>query len=285
MNGNGSLTLARDSSSGVILGPAASDTMEYDFLVPGPGTLVWHVDESVADFFGARSDPGFGLNVNRSRFGLDIIEGDGLDDLGDFNTPYPLGASTDPWYVGNRLGESATSTSTTVPTLTTNSGTDPAPRHPVPHAARGPNDDPGRAPVGHARVARQGGAAARGISPLVTALGPLTDSAPKVAWTGADSALHVCNLDGSPEIGGGADVVLKASAPLGTAAEALTAAGRWLTVAEQDASVSGGALDAVMPMTTGAGPTQRVVLPASRVRRPLDAGRRGHCRARERCDR
>jgi hypothetical protein len=59
--------------------------------VPGPGILAWHVDESVASFFGPRADPGFGLNVNRSRFGLQIIEADGLDDLGDFNSPYALG--------------------------------------------------------------------------------------------------------------------------------------------------------------------------------------------------
>src|SRR5262249_53370152 len=100
LNGNHSLTLTRDST-GVILGPAGVDTLEYDFLVPGPGALVWHVDESVADFFGPRADPGFGLNVNRSRFGLEIIEADGLDDLGDFNTPFPLGSATDPWFVGN----------------------------------------------------------------------------------------------------------------------------------------------------------------------------------------
>ena len=85
----------------MILGPSGADSLEYDFLIPGPGTLAWHVDNSVADFFGPRADPGFGLNVNRARFGLQIDEADGLDDLGDFNSPFALGSATDPWFVGN----------------------------------------------------------------------------------------------------------------------------------------------------------------------------------------
>jgi M6 family metalloprotease-like protein len=210
LNGNHSLTLARDSTSGVILGPAASDSMEYDFLIPGPGALVWHVDESVADFFGPRADPGFGLNVNRSRFGLDVIEGDGLDDLGDFNTPYPLGASTDPWYVGNatQLND------TTVPKLATNSGTDP-------HLDIQFTSPPG--PNMTLQVSRQWDLPgwpvkikqpAGGISPIVTALGP--NAIPCVVWAAGDSAVHARRGDGSFLAPGATDdVVFRGAGPLG----------------------------------------------------------------------
>src|SRR6185503_5262001 len=189
VNGNGQLTLTRDPVSGVILGPAAADTLEYDFLVPGPGALIWQVDESVADFFGERADEGFGLNVNRSRFGLQIVEADGLDDLGDFNSPFALGTTTDPWFVGNatRLND------TTVPKLRTNSRTDP-------HLDIEFTSTPG--PTMTVRVTREwdlSGWPARvvqppgGIVPLSGALGP--NDLIGVAWAGGDSAVHVRTLD------------------------------------------------------------------------------------------
>ena len=209
INGNGSLTLARDPATGVILGPALSDTLEWDFLVPGPGTLVWHVDASVADFFGPRADPGFGLNVKRSRFGLQIIESDGLDDLGDFNSPFALGATTDPWSrdTASRLND------TTVPKLLTNSETDP-------HLDLEFTSSPG--PLVSLRVTRQWdlpGWPAHvvqppgGITPAISPLGPAPQV--RIAWAGGDSAVHVRNADGSPMVPGAPnDIVFRAGGRL-----------------------------------------------------------------------
>src|SRR5207342_3467822 len=55
LNGDNSLWLDRDSTTNVIQGPgtppgAPGDTAaqyEYDFLLPGQGILVWHIDETV----------------------------------------------------------------------------------------------------------------------------------------------------------------------------------------------------------------------------------------------
>ncbi|MEP7027830.1 MAG: T9SS type A sorting domain-containing protein, partial [Candidatus Eisenbacteria bacterium] len=209
INGNGQLQITRDPATGVILGPAGADTLEYDFLVPGPGVLAWHVDESVADFFGPRADPGYGLNVNRSRFGLQIEEADGLDDLGDFNSPYALGATTDPWSdsSGGRFND------TTFPRLLTNSETDP-------HLDIEFTSPPG--PVMTVRVTRQWDLAGwpahvvqppAGISPVISPLG--AGPQVRIAWAGGDSAVHVRNVDGTPTVPGASDdIVLRASAPL-----------------------------------------------------------------------
>ncbi len=236
LNGNHQLTLARDPNTGVILGPGAADSLEYDFLVPGPGALVWQVDESVADFFGPRADPGFGLNVNRSRFGLQIIEADGLDDLGDFNTPFPLGASTDPWFVGNHTHLS----DTTVPKLVTNSGTDP-------HLDINFTSPPG--PDMTFTVARQWDLPgwpvkvkqdAHGVAPIVTTLGP--NAIPCVVWTAADSCLHARRGDGSFLAPGASDdVVFRGAGPLRQVAAVAAGApqgGTFLAVAVD--SVGGG---------------------------------------------
>jgi len=210
INQNGSLQITRDAQSGVILGPSAADTLEWDFLVPGPGILAWHVDESVAAFFGPRADPGFGLNVNRGRFGLQIIEADGLDDLGDFNSPFALGTTTDPWSLrsATRLND------TTVPKLLTNSETDP-------HLDLEFTSDPGpsmRLVVsrqwdipGWPVIVHQG---ARGVAPVVATLGP-TAGFVRVAWTAGDSCVHVRNRDGSLVAPGATnDVVFRAPGPL-----------------------------------------------------------------------
>jgi M6 family metalloprotease-like protein len=211
LNGNGQITLQTDSVSKVILGPADSDALEYDFLVPGPGILAWHVDESVADYFGPRADPFFGLNVNRARFGLQIIEADGLDDLGDFESPFALGVPSDTWKEGpnSRLNWD------TVPRLRTNSRTNP-------HLDLEFTSPPGTAMT--LRVTRlwdRDGWPVRvvqppeGISPAVSNIG---DSV-RVAWSGGDSAVHVRNIDGSvPLNGGSSDVAFKSPGPLGTLA-------------------------------------------------------------------
>jgi M6 family metalloprotease-like protein len=109
-----SVALEQDTTR-VILGPEQPDRLEYDALLPGGGVLIWHVDESVL------SVPPYGINADSSRRGLTVLEADGLQDLGDPNSPYFLGAPTDPWFVGNATlldGASA-------PPLRTNTGADP----------------------------------------------------------------------------------------------------------------------------------------------------------------
>jgi M6 family metalloprotease-like protein len=123
LNNNGQLTIVRDSTTGVILGPGPEDPNEYDYLLPGYGILAWQVDESVAAFDppGRRADNSFTLNGNPARRGLHILEADGLQDIGDFTSPYPLGSPLDPWFVGNgtRIAPDGR------PPLLTNSGTNP----------------------------------------------------------------------------------------------------------------------------------------------------------------
>jgi hypothetical protein len=163
----------------------------------------------VAQFFGPRADPGFGLNVNRARFGLQIIEADGLDDLGDFNSPFALGTTTDPWSLAthDRLND------TTVPKLLTNSETDP-------HLDLEFTSLPGRSMT--LRVSRQWDLAGwpaivqqppAGISPVVAPLG--ADPQVRIAWAAGDSAVHARNEDGTPMVPGASDdVVFKAGGPL-----------------------------------------------------------------------
>lgn len=90
--------LDQDDSTRVILGPKTPDRFEYDALLPGGGILVWHVDASVIPFeTSLRTNPDFGFNSNRFRLGLQVIEADGLDDLGDPGSPYILGSPLDPY--------------------------------------------------------------------------------------------------------------------------------------------------------------------------------------------
>lgn len=103
------LEFDQDSVSHVILGPKNPDRFEYDALDPGTGILVWHIDTSVIPFeTSLRINPDYGFNSNPERPGISIIEGDGLQDLGDVGSPYVLGAPFDPWFVSNNptLGDS-----------------------------------------------------------------------------------------------------------------------------------------------------------------------------------
>ncbi len=255
LNGNGSLTLQRDPQTGVILGPAAEDALEYDFLVPGPGILAWQVDESVADYFGPRADPGYGLNTNPARFGLEIIEADGLDDLGDFNSPYALGVPTDPWQAGrfSRLNYD------TVPRLRTNSRTNP-------HLDLEFTSAPGRTMT--LRVTRQWDLPGwpvrvtqpeEGLSPVVGIFGD--DPNPRVAWTGGDSAIHVRNLDGTVPAGWADDVAWSAGFPLGPVAIVPRATGgHALAVARK--STSGGGFLAIVDRTASGRTVVQVPFPA-----------------------
>jgi hypothetical protein len=111
---NAAIELDPDPATHVILGPRYPNPLAYDSLLPGGGVLIWHVDEFVI-----RRD--FALNMDPSRRGLELIEADGLDDLGDPTSPFMLGSATDPWYVGNN----AELSSTTTPALKTHAGHTP----------------------------------------------------------------------------------------------------------------------------------------------------------------
>ena len=134
-----SVSLDQADSSRVILGPKSPDRFEYDALLPvrvgpdgkslpGCGVLAWHIDESVipSNEFTfpcdtARANRECGFNTNPLRLAISILEADGLQDLGDGNSPYILGAPRDPWFRSNNasLGDS------TRPRLTPHIGTYP----------------------------------------------------------------------------------------------------------------------------------------------------------------
>jgi len=119
LNGDNTLILDREDSTGVLLGPTLADSTdtlgdkEYDFLLPGQGILVWHVDNSV--IYGRHIPPDFGINSNPSRRGVRVMEADGILDLGDPTSPYLFGSPFDPYFVGNhtRLGPETTPNSNT----------------------------------------------------------------------------------------------------------------------------------------------------------------------------
>jgi M6 family metalloprotease-like protein len=124
LNRDGTVYLDRDSTTGVILGPGLSsddpaDSLgdrEWDFLLPGEGILVWHIDDTV--IFGANIPPDFGINSNPERRGVAVVEADGIEDIGDPYSRWFFGSPYDPWFVGNRtrLGPD------TSPSTATNSG-------------------------------------------------------------------------------------------------------------------------------------------------------------------
>lgn len=114
--------LDQDPATRVILGPRLPDRFEYDALLPGGGILVWKVDDSVIPFDGSlRINPDFGFNSNPFRLGLQILEADGLDDLGDLGSPFILGSPLDPY----QRDVNALLTDTTRPNLLPNQGTRP----------------------------------------------------------------------------------------------------------------------------------------------------------------
>lgn len=114
--------LDADSVTKVVLGPKQPDRFEYDALEPGSGILAWHVDESVIPFDRSlRVNPDFGMNTNFSRQGLQILEADGLDDLGDTGSPFLLGSPLDPY----QKSINASLSDTTTPNLRPNTGSRP----------------------------------------------------------------------------------------------------------------------------------------------------------------
>lgn len=99
--------LDRDSLSGVFLG--LSDTThnnqrEYDYLLPGSGILIWHVDEEVAslDYDGDGID-NFSenqLQLDKDRRFIALEEADGIIDFGG-NYYTGFGLQEDMYYRGN----------------------------------------------------------------------------------------------------------------------------------------------------------------------------------------
>ena len=107
LNGDNTVYLDRDSTTNVILGPGLSSAdptdslgdREYDFLLPGQGILVWHIDDTV--IFGVNMPPDGGINSNPERLGVKVMEADGIDDIGDPNSRFFFGGPFDPYFVGN----------------------------------------------------------------------------------------------------------------------------------------------------------------------------------------
>ncbi len=103
LNGNDSayvLTDPSEDSTGVIIGPADGDqnlSYEFDFVLPGSGLLIWHVDAAWVDWLG----PFDLINAFPERRGVALKEADGIPDLGDFNSFYFLGGPDDPFRSGN----------------------------------------------------------------------------------------------------------------------------------------------------------------------------------------
>jgi M6 family metalloprotease-like protein len=124
LNRDNTVYLDRDSTTHVILGPGLSSAdptdslgdKEYDFLLPGEGMLVWHIDDTV--IFGPNVNPDYGINSNPERRGVAVVEADGINDIGDPNSRYFFGSPYDPYFVGNhtRLAPD------TSPSTKTNSG-------------------------------------------------------------------------------------------------------------------------------------------------------------------
>ena len=134
LNGDFTVYLDRDTTTNVILGPGLSsddptDTTgdkEFDFLLPGQGTLVWHIDESVicvqvddSTFLcPPNANPDLGVNSNPDRMGVRLLEADGIRDIGNPDSYYFFGSPFDPYYVGNHTRVSGD----TNPSTRTNTG-------------------------------------------------------------------------------------------------------------------------------------------------------------------
>jgi M6 family metalloprotease-like protein len=98
--------VAIEQERGVVLGPVDPDCQqeicpvnnEYDFLLPGPGLLVYHIDDT-------RVIPGLmpydSVNADRHRRGVAVVEADGIQDLGDIGSFYWTGSRYDPFFASN----------------------------------------------------------------------------------------------------------------------------------------------------------------------------------------
>ncbi|MBM3330889.1 T9SS type A sorting domain-containing protein [candidate division WOR-3 bacterium] len=71
-------TIDVDVEDGVVIAVGGS---EYDFFQPGSGLLIWHIDRRVLADYG----PFNAVNIDPARKGVDLEEGDGVQ---DFDVPY-----------------------------------------------------------------------------------------------------------------------------------------------------------------------------------------------------
>ncbi|MEO0072720.1 MAG: FG-GAP-like repeat-containing protein [candidate division WOR-3 bacterium] len=84
---------------------------EYDFMQPGSGILIWHIDENIIDQYG----PYNAINISQiSHKGVDLEEADGIQDY-DFNILYNrnyqyYGSPYDPFFVGGINNEFSVNT-------------------------------------------------------------------------------------------------------------------------------------------------------------------------------
>jgi M6 family metalloprotease-like protein len=113
INGDLTVYLKADSLTGVIMGPRnvpiedtdeqglPADTLgrfEQDYLLPGEGILIWHVD-NVAIRDAARQCNGC-LNIFNDHRAVDVEEADGIQDLGDIYSVQWTGGMHDYWIRG-----------------------------------------------------------------------------------------------------------------------------------------------------------------------------------------
>ena len=101
-------TVALNEERGVVLGPIepgcdpdleeCAINHEYDFLLPGPGLMIYHIDDT-------RVTPGLmpfdTVNADWRRRGVAVEEADGIMDLGDIASFYWAGSKHDPFFAGN----------------------------------------------------------------------------------------------------------------------------------------------------------------------------------------
>ena len=100
-----SIALKQDSTTGVILGIQTDSeyVAGYDFLLPGSGILIWHIDERVAygdfDENGVNNFDDNELQWDWTRPFLDLVEADGIHDIGVWSGgEYAFGTAADMWY-------------------------------------------------------------------------------------------------------------------------------------------------------------------------------------------
>ncbi len=99
-----------DSLNSVVLGPVTNDslrepTYDYDFALPGWGTLIWHVNERNINPLRVALN---NVNVDFNDRGLELEEADGIKDLGNPFSAYWDGSPYDPFFEGSadRFGPS-----------------------------------------------------------------------------------------------------------------------------------------------------------------------------------
>ncbi len=82
---------------------------EYDFFLPGSGILIWHIDEGVIAQYG----PYNAININPKHKGVDLEEGDGIQDFDgwfEFSAYEFFGSKFDPFFKGGFLDNLSPST-------------------------------------------------------------------------------------------------------------------------------------------------------------------------------